>query len=203
MSTSPGRRERKKAATRQALADAALRLFLDRGYHDVGVREIAEEADTSVSTLFAHFPGGKEALVFDEEPARSDALVAAVTDRPAGQSIADALHRHLSDVYLQFADHPQMAAFLELVESTPELTAYSRQMWLRHEHSLAHAIAQATGADPDDFDIAAFAHFILEAPTLIRSGRDPQADLDQLFDRLRAGWPMFSDRGSATTRDTD
>uniref|UniRef100_UPI002454B46E helix-turn-helix domain-containing protein n=1 Tax=Nocardia brasiliensis TaxID=37326 RepID=UPI002454B46E len=61
--TEPGRRERKKAANRQALADAALRLFLERGYDAVGVREIADAADVSVATLFKHFPGGKEAQV--------------------------------------------------------------------------------------------------------------------------------------------
>ena len=61
-----GRRERKKAATRQALADAALRLFLEHGYDQVTVRDIAEAADVSTTTLFKHFPG-KEALVFDED----------------------------------------------------------------------------------------------------------------------------------------
>ncbi|MGY5138836.1 TetR/AcrR family transcriptional regulator, partial [Streptomyces nigrescens] len=61
-----GRRERKKAATRQALADAALRLFLERGYDQVSIRDIAEAADVSTTTLFKHFPG-KEALVFDAD----------------------------------------------------------------------------------------------------------------------------------------
>ncbi|KJK57800.1 hypothetical protein UK12_14285 [Saccharothrix sp. ST-888] len=51
-----GRRERKKAATRRALADAALRLFLERGYEQVGIREIADAADVSTTTLFKHFP---------------------------------------------------------------------------------------------------------------------------------------------------
>ncbi|WP_280456240.1 helix-turn-helix domain-containing protein, partial [Nocardia brasiliensis] len=68
--TEPGRRERKKAANRQALADAALRLFLERGYDAVGVREIADAADVSVATLYKHFPGGKEAQVFDQDADR-------------------------------------------------------------------------------------------------------------------------------------
>ncbi|WP_147264659.1 TetR/AcrR family transcriptional regulator, partial [Streptomyces sp. NBRC 110611] len=59
----PGRRERKKAQTRKALADAALRLFLERGYDGVSVKDVAEAADVSVTTLFKHF-SGKEALVF-------------------------------------------------------------------------------------------------------------------------------------------
>lgn len=81
-----GRRERKKAATRQAIADAALRLFLERGYDDVGIREIAEAADVSTTTLFKHFPV-KEALVFDEDAENEARLLAAVRERPAGQSI--------------------------------------------------------------------------------------------------------------------
>src|SRR4051794_41350410 len=85
-----GRRERKKAATRRALADAALELFLERGYDDVTVAEIAEAADVSVTTLFNHFPGGKPALVFDEAQAREDALVAAVRDRPEGTGLGAA-----------------------------------------------------------------------------------------------------------------
>ena len=80
-----GRRERKKAATRQAIADTALRLFLERGYDQVGVREIAEAADVSVTTLFKHFPG-KEALVFDQDADREAELVAAVGDGPPGRA---------------------------------------------------------------------------------------------------------------------
>src|SRR3954467_4440710 len=81
-----GRRERKKAATRQALADAALELFLARGFDNVGVREIAEAADVSTATLFKHFPT-KESLVFDLDAEREAALVAAVRDREPGQPV--------------------------------------------------------------------------------------------------------------------
>src|SRR2546421_4755799 len=76
----PGRRERKKAATRKAIADTALRLFLERGYDAVGIREIAAAADVAITTLFAHFPS-KEALVFDQDQKREERLIRAVTDR--------------------------------------------------------------------------------------------------------------------------
>src|ERR1700754_3127877 len=89
-----GRRERKKAATRQAIADAALRLFLEHGYDQVSIRDIADAADVSTTTLFKHFTG-KEALVFDEEADREAELVGAVRDRPAGTRILDALREHI------------------------------------------------------------------------------------------------------------
>ena len=53
-------------ATPDPSSDAALRLFLERGYDDVGIREIADAADVSTTKLFKHFPV-KEALVFDED----------------------------------------------------------------------------------------------------------------------------------------
>ena len=66
MTVPTGRRERKKAATRQKIADTALRLFLERGYDAVGIRDVAAEADVAVTTLFSHF-ASKEALVFERD----------------------------------------------------------------------------------------------------------------------------------------
>src|SRR6185312_13703789 len=125
-----GRRERKKAATRQAIADAALRLFLERGYDQVSIRDIADAADVSTTTVFKHF-SGKEALVFDQEEDREAELVAAVAKRAAGQDILDALRQYVLDTWLPIAAHPQLAGFTDLVDSTPVLRAYGERMWTR------------------------------------------------------------------------
>jgi AcrR family transcriptional regulator len=182
-----GRRERKKAATRRAIADAALRLFLERGYHQVGIRDIAEAADVSTTTLFKHFPG-KEALVFDQDRDREAELVAAVRDRDPGQSVLDALRQHVLDSWLPIAAHPEAAAFNDLVDSTPELRAYAERMWTRHAGSLATAIADAVGVDHDDLACAALARFVLEIPALTRGRLDRRAAVETIFDRLAHGW---------------
>lgn len=69
-----------------ALADAALRLFLERGYDNVTVREIADAADVATTTLLKYFPS-KASLVFDKDSGLEAALIASVTDRPAGVSV--------------------------------------------------------------------------------------------------------------------
>jgi AcrR family transcriptional regulator len=184
-----GRRERKKAATRQALADAALRLFLERGYDRVGVKEIADAADVSVTTLFKHFPS-KEALVFDQDAEHEAALVSAVRDRPAGTSVLAALRGHLLAV--RTADKrgdPVFAAFLQLVQDTPALRDYTRQMWLRHEVALAAVLAEEHGVPPTDPACAALAHFALETVALVQTRDDPRDTMNRAFDILERGWP--------------
>lgn len=188
MTETVGRRERKKAATRKALADAALELFLARGYDAVGVREIADAADVSVTTLFKHFPDGKEALVFDEDAEREATLVAVVRDRPAGLSIPEALHRFLRAEQAEVGAHSRFDDFLRLVRETPALEARARRMWLRHEGSLAGAIADESGLPPDDPACQALAHFALEAVGLARGHVDPGAALDRIFGLLADGW---------------
>lgn len=182
-----GRRERKKAATRQALADAALRLFLEHGYEQVGIRDIAEAADVSTTTLFKHFPS-KESLVFDEDEGREAALVATVTDRPAGQPLLDALETYITGEAVARGDHPAMPAFRRLVDETPALTEYLRRMWTRHHSALAHAIARDLGRRPDDASCAALARFVLEAPALARTQTNPHTALADIFDLIRHGW---------------
>ncbi|RJL22978.1 TetR/AcrR family transcriptional regulator [Bailinhaonella thermotolerans] len=185
--SSAGRRERKKAATRQAIADAALRLFLERGYDQVSIRDIADAADVSTTTVFKHFPG-KEALVFDEDQDREARLVAAVAQRLPGQSVLDALRRHVLDTWIPFETHPQQAEFARLVDSTPELRAYAERMWTRHTEALAAAVADAFGADRDDLACAALARYVLEIPALARGRRDPRAAVETIFDILAHGW---------------
>ncbi|MFJ8544457.1 TetR/AcrR family transcriptional regulator [Streptomyces sp. NPDC093586] len=182
-----GRRERKKAATRQAIADAALRLFLERGYDHVSIRDIADAADVSTTTVFKHFPG-KEALVFDQEQDRETRLVAAVRQRPDGESVPDALRRHVLDTWLPIEAHPQRAEFSRLVDSTPELSAYAERMWTRHANALAAAIAEDLGVDRDDLACAALARYVLEVPALARGREDPRAAVETVFDLLTRGW---------------
>ncbi|MGW7444619.1 TetR/AcrR family transcriptional regulator [Kitasatospora sp. NPDC054795] len=185
-----GRRERKKAQTRQSLADAALELFLERGYDQVGVKDVADAADVSVTTLFKHFTG-KEALVFDQDDDLEAALVAAVRERPPGRSIPQALREHLLLHRTQLAVHaadPRFAAFTRLVQETPALRNYSQRMWTRHETALARAIAEAVGAPEDDTTCAALARFALAARSLILQHPEPRRAADEAFALLEHGW---------------
>ncbi|MEU9116307.1 TetR family transcriptional regulator [Streptomyces sp. NPDC048483] len=182
-----GRRERKKARTRQALADAALRLFLEHGYDQVSVKDVAEAADVSVTTLFKHF-SGKEALVFDQDTERGEVLVAAVRDREPGRTVLEGLHAHLRDLVGTVHEEPEFHRFRELIDGTPVLSEYAHRMWMRHEAALAGAIAAETGADEGDVAVRALAHYALAAPRLAGGSPDPVAAVDRIFALLRHGW---------------
>ncbi|MBF6260291.1 TetR family transcriptional regulator [Nocardia farcinica] len=187
-----GRRERKKAATRRAIADAALRLFLERGYDDVGIREIADAADVSTTTLFKHFPV-KEALVFDADTDQQERLLAAVRERPAGQSIPAALREHALRHRLVAADGDErFTAFANLVNSTPALRDYGQNMWLRHTAALARVIAEESDLSADDPACTALAHFALEAPRAIRGHDNPREAMIRAFELLADGWDALS-----------
>ncbi|MFF2652930.1 TetR/AcrR family transcriptional regulator [Streptomyces sp. NPDC058045] len=183
----PGRRERKKAATRQAIADAALDLFSEHGFDQVSVRDIAERADVSTTTLFAHFPG-KEALVFDRSEEIEAAMTAAVRQRPEGQSVVEALLGHALTTWVHIAEDPRRARFNALVNGTPILREYGERMWMRHTDALAAAIAEETGRAPDDLASAALARFVLQIPTLAEGRTDPASAVETVFDLLTNGW---------------
>ncbi|MDQ7803222.1 helix-turn-helix domain-containing protein [Amycolatopsis sp. A133] len=178
-----GRRERKKAQTRKALADAALELFLDRGYDQVSVKEIADAADVSVTTLFKYFPS-KEALVFDQDEDIEAALVGAVHGRPPGCTVVEALREHL----LRLSVSAPSDEFLHLIESEPALRDYARRMWMRHETALARAIAEESAAPEGDVACAALARFTLASRELILADSQPRRAAEEIFARLERGW---------------
>ena len=177
-----GRRERKKAATRLALSNAAMRLFLSRGFDAVTIREIAEAADVSPTTLMKHFPT-KEALVFDRDDEFERTLVATLRKRP----IVDALRAHLRKRMAR-VESERRTAFMKLVRATPALVDYWQRMWTRHEHVLARALAQELGRRDGDRWCAAMAHFVLEAAALAEGDRHPRQMIDVALDILERGW---------------
>ena len=81
--TDLGLRERKKARTRQAIADAAARLFAQRGYEQVAVSDVAREAEVSEQTVYNYFQT-KEQLVIDRDQLVQDELSRLIRTRAPG-----------------------------------------------------------------------------------------------------------------------
>ena len=188
-----GRRERKKAATRKAIADAALHLFLERGYDAVTVREVAERADVSATTLLNYFPS-KESLVFDRDADVEASLVDAVAGRAPQTSPLAALRAHLKARAVRAGAAPGAAQFRALVRSAPALVDYQREMWVRHQAALAAAIADAGGRPADDLTCGLVALFALQTFASALASDDPQQTVDLGFDVIERGWPAAVDR---------
>ena len=188
---SPGRRERKKAATRQTIVDAALELFDARGFDGVSVREIADKADVSPTTVFAYFPQ-KEALLFFEEATQRERLVAAVRDRARTLSISQSLANYYRAEFLAMwsgDDSELRGRVMALMMKTPSLQDYASRMWVRHEDALSEAIAaELKFTEPTD-EIRAYSRFALQIQLLVTSDTDPM--LDAGFRVLDQGWAHF------------
>ncbi|MGW2511512.1 TetR/AcrR family transcriptional regulator [Streptomyces scopuliridis] len=183
-----GRRERKKAATRTAILEAATSLFLERGFDAVTVREIADKADVTPKTVFAHFPR-KEALVFSTENEQQDRLVAAVRDRAPHTTVSEALKAHyLAEIALLQAE--PMSRIMALMEDTPSLIEYAERMWLRHEDALIAVLTEEFGLAEPSAEIRFYARFALQIPLMARQA-DPESAIEVGFGLLDQGWARY------------
>jgi len=150
-SEKPGLRERKKAKTRLAISDIATNMFIERGFDQVTVMEVAAAADVSVATIFNYFET-KEDLFFDREGTVIEALRRGITERKAGETISSVLHRQaLSAID---AGLPQLmahgASFLRTIEGSSALRARMRLGFEKTEAALAETIAEETAAVAGD-----------------------------------------------------
>jgi AcrR family transcriptional regulator len=154
MSAEPGLRERKKQQTRRAIADAAKRLFLARGFEQVSVAEVARAADVSEQTVFNYFPT-KEDLVYERMDTFEEELLTAVRERPEGETPLQALARFIldrSDTAMAGDGRRRVADLTRLVNASPSLMARERQGVARYTDALAALLAEETGAAPDDIE---------------------------------------------------
>jgi AcrR family transcriptional regulator len=156
MPPSTGLRDAKKEETRRQIAAAALRLFLDHGFEEVSIAQIAEAAHVSKMTVFNYFPA-KESMFFEFAVERMPDLGRAVRERGPGISPVAALHRYMRAELERRAEwtgfHDGVAEFARVIFSSPTLIGGFGRMWREAEQDLLAAFAEAAGL-PEPVDLA-------------------------------------------------
>ena len=138
-----GLRERKKARTRRHIADAAARLFAERGYENVAVSDVARAAEVAEQTVYNYF-GTKEQLVTDRDEQIRDQLSELIRTRPPGTTPAAAIRGFLLDFVAGIRDVPAEQWRGELgylAAISPAVHRLALEMTARQAEAFAEAIA--------------------------------------------------------------
>ncbi len=146
---SVGLRERKKQRTRQAIVEAATRLFAEHGYAETTLAEVAEEAEVALSTIFNYFPG-KPDIVFAMMDALIDSAQARVVERPDGETATHAVLGWVREV-LPELERPYTEAIRrsgDIIRSDRDLVAAERLRGALLEDQIALGFAGDLREDP-------------------------------------------------------
>jgi AcrR family transcriptional regulator len=90
MTSTPNLHQQRRRSTHEALRRAALASFASKGFANVTVTELAREAGVTERTFFRHFPT-KEAVLFQDYETQVEWLSEALAQRPASESVFDAV----------------------------------------------------------------------------------------------------------------
>ncbi|HXW86904.1 MAG TPA: helix-turn-helix domain-containing protein [Streptosporangiaceae bacterium] len=200
----PNRGDRGGAQTRARIADVATGLFIQHGFEEVTIADVAAAAGVSKVTVFHYFER-KEDLLLDRLPDAVDIARSAVRDRAPGTGVVTAM-RHAA-VRLAEQRHP-LSGLAENAEpvmrtftTSPALIARLRAF----EHEIESALADELRADAvftGDSDlaatllVAAYRHVAVETVRQRLAGgeldevaRDHQARITAAFSAVEHGIP--------------
>lgn len=183
-------RERKKQRTREALREAAIRLFAEKGYSRTSIEDIASAAEVSRRTFFRYF-GSKEGVIFADADEQGAAILQALAAQP--RALAPLVAFRDAVVGLAGAVQDEQASILmtqRVVGGTLDLRTRASEMARQWRGELARAFAaRADRADPNEADaiLAGVAIAVVSAAMedwVAAGGRD------DLGDRLRRSFDV-------------
>ncbi|MFI7119052.1 TetR family transcriptional regulator [Amycolatopsis sp. NPDC049868] len=140
------RGDRGGSKTRAHIAEVATGLFVERGFDDVTVAEVAAAAGVSKVTVFSHFER-KEDLALDRLPDAVGIARTAIRDRPDGMGVVEAFHR--TALALAEEQHP-LSGLSEAGEPLARTVAGSRALISRlreFEHEIEAEVADELESD--------------------------------------------------------
>jgi AcrR family transcriptional regulator len=172
-------RERKKLRTRRALADAALRLFAEKGFDATTLEELADQAEVSKSTFFRFFPA-KEAAAIEAEAELWTAYLSALAERPfpgtalpgtalPGTALPGTVLTGLHDTLAEAATgldaswDERFLATRRLIAAEPALLAYVEHYRATIKTQVIDCLAGKLGLDADDLRLYVLAELVIAA----------------------------------------
>ncbi|MFZ2239400.1 MAG: TetR family transcriptional regulator [Gordonia amarae] len=151
-----GLREKHKIRTRNAIRDAAMRLFKTQGYAGTTVEQIAREAEVSHTTFFRYFASKEQVVLSDD---LDDARTAVVSSIPPGLNHFDFVRTLLRGLYRAAADDPWTSSpeRLRLIQTEPALRVAQQLESDRAIYDTIDLMADYLGVDPANPRLRAFA----------------------------------------------
>jgi AcrR family transcriptional regulator len=191
----PGLRERKKAKTRAAIQEHALRLFRQQGYDATTVEQIAEAAEVSPSTFFRYFGSKEDVVAYD---AFDPIIIALWRAQPPEVAPIPAFRNVMVQVFGAMSPD-QLAEIMgrgRLLFSEPALRQVGINEMIRSARIMTDELAVRLGRPADDLELRIFAGAIMGAvlAVLIDLLEDPSIDMLDRFDHafafLEKGMPL-------------
>jgi AcrR family transcriptional regulator len=188
-----GLRELKKTRTRQAVQQAAMRLFDEQGYAATTVEQIALAAEISTATFYRYYCNKEDIVFGDDDELLVDEVIAS---RPLHEPLAETIGALFRRLAAEFElDRDAVIVRMRLMNAIPDLQA---RRWARRQttaNHLAQILAPRAGRQPDDHELrlAIAVALAAESETLCHwariGGIRPLADL--LDDALARIGPIF------------
>jgi AcrR family transcriptional regulator len=148
-----GRRERKKQRTREALVDAAFRLFQEKGFEATTVEEIADAVDVSSRTFFRYF-ASKEDVVLTFQEEQFTTMMEELASRPKAEPVMTALRNAAVSVLRACEegdygfDPERFGCIQQMMESSPAVFGSSLEHGQKKQAEITRVIAERMGVDP-------------------------------------------------------
>jgi AcrR family transcriptional regulator len=134
-----GLTERNKNRTRRELAEAASRLFLERGYSSTTVQDIVDAVDISPRTFFRYFPCKEDVVTAIARLSMDDSIDHLAEHEPT-EPIGQVLRAMMRTSLTRVCEDPASArAFQVMLRDTPTL----RGRWLEEQRRNRDRLAEA------------------------------------------------------------
>jgi len=191
----PGLRERKKARTRAAIQQHALRLFREQGYEATTVEQIAEAAEVSPSTFFRYFPTKEDVVLWDDlDPLLIAAFEAQPSELTPIQALRGAFHQVFDGLSAELIERQWERS--RLVMTVPELRMRMLDQFTGIIEVIAELVARRIGRPAGDLAVRTFAGAVIGAllATFFAIGAEPDEktldQMDKCLALVEAGLPL-------------